>query len=61
LITNQAIRRGSFNSVPDLKRKINAFVEQYNQHARPFRWTATDDSIFEKLERLCKVINGTAH
>jgi transposase len=61
LITNQAIRRGSFDSVPDLKRKINAFVEQYNQHPRPFRWTATADSIFEKLERLCKVINGTPH
>ena len=61
LITNQAIRRGSFDSVPDLKRKINAFVEHYNQHPRPFRWTATADSIFEKLERLCKNINGTAH
>lgn len=61
LITNQAIRRGSFESVTDLKRKINEFVEHYNQHPVPFVWTATADSILAKLERLCKVISGTAH
>ena len=61
LITNQAIRRGSFDSVTDLKRKINEFVEHYNQHPRPFKWTATADSLLAKIERLCKVINGTSH
>lgn len=61
LITNQAIRRGSFDSVTDLKRKINEFVEHYNQHPRPFMWTATAESILAKLERLCKVFNGTSH
>ena len=61
LITNQAIRRGSFDSVADLKRKIDTFVKHYNQHPTPFRWTATAESILGKLERLCKVINGTQH
>jgi putative transposase len=61
LITNQAIRRGSFDSVTDLKRKISEFVEHYNQHPRPFMWNATAESILAKLERLCKVINGTSH
>lgn len=61
LITNQAIRRGSFDSVTDLKRKIVEFVDHYNQHPRPFMWTATAESILAKLERLCKVINGTSH
>jgi transposase len=61
LITQQAIRRASFDSVGDLKRKIKEFVDHYNQHPRPFQWTATADSILEKLERLCKVINGTSH
>lgn len=61
LITHQAIRRGSFDSVADLKRKIAEFVAQYNQHSRPFMWTATAESILAKLERLCKVINGTQH
>ena len=61
LITQQAIRRGSFDSVTDLKRKIEAFVKQYNKHPRPFAWTATAESILGKIERLCKVINGTPH
>lgn len=61
LITQQAIRRGSFRSVADLKRQIEAFVEHYNQHPTPFMWTATADSILAKLERLSKVICETAH
>jgi len=61
LITNQSIRRGSLQSVSDLKRQINAFVDNYNQHPKPFKWTATADSILAKLERICKVINGTRH
>ena len=58
-ITNQASRRASFDSVTDLKPKISDFVEPYNQNARLFMWTATAESILAKLERLCKVINGT--
>jgi transposase len=61
LITQQAIRRGSFRSVRDLVRAIDDFVTHYNASSRPFIWTATADSILNKLERLCKVINGTAH
>src|ERR1700675_848496 len=61
LITQQAIRRGSFRSVGELVQKIDAYVASYNLHHRPFAWTATADSIFAKLQRLCKVINGTSH
>ena len=61
LITQRAIRRGSFRSVIDLKRKIIEFVSNYNQHPAPFRWTATADSILEKLARISKVISGTQH
>jgi transposase/AraC-like DNA-binding protein len=61
LITHRAIRRGSFRSVRDLVQKIDGFVAHYNTHKRPFAWTASADSIFAKLQRLCKVINGTQH
>jgi putative transposase len=61
LITQRAIRRGSFDSVPDRKRKINEFVGHYNRHPKPFMWTATAESILAKLERLGKVICGTQH
>jgi putative transposase len=52
IITQRAIRRGTFRSVRDLTQKIEAFVKHYNRKCLPFVWTATSDSIFEKLERL---------
>jgi len=61
LITQQAIRRGSFKSVKDLIAKIHRFTHNYNQHCRPFAWTATADSIFQKLDKLCSRISGTPH
>ena len=61
LITQQAIRRGSFRSVKELIRNIQKFVDHYNKKATPFMWTATADSIFAKLKRLMLVINGTGH
>lgn len=61
LITDKAIRRGSFQSVTQLVQKIDHFVASYNQNCKPFQWTATADSILEKLQRLCSRINGTGH
>lgn len=61
LITQRAIRRGSFRSVRQLVETIDEFVAHYNTHNRPFIWTATANSILEKLGRLCKAINGTVH
>jgi transposase len=61
IITQRAIRRGTFKSVKELVSKINHFVEQYNATTRPFVWTATADSILEKIKRLCQYISGTQH
>jgi len=61
LITDKAIRRGSFTSVKQLVQRIDHFVASHNQNAQPFRWTATADSILEKLHRLCSRITGTSH
>jgi len=61
LITDKAIRRGSFTSVKDLTDKINAYVQAYNKTAVPFRWTATTESILAKVHRLCERIYGTGH
>ena len=61
LITQRAIRRGSFRSVKELVAKIDAFVQHYNRSSRPFVWTATADSILQKIARLCSHISGTAH
>ena len=61
IITQRAIRRGTFRSVPDLIAKIDSFVDHYNRNCRPFVWTATSDSILTKIQRLCKAIAGTGH
>lgn len=61
IITRKTIRRGSFRSTKQLAEKIDQFVKTYNRDSKPFTWTATAESIFEKLERLCKTISVTEH
>src|SRR5215472_2386875 len=47
IITQQAIRRGTFRSVGDLVARIDDYVHRYNRHCQPFVWTATADSILD--------------
>ncbi|CAM3628312.1 IS630 family transposase [Halomonas lysinitropha] len=61
IITQKAIRRGSFSSVKDLVNKIDHFVDHYNENAAPFIWTATAESILAKVKRICLLISGTEH
>jgi DDE superfamily endonuclease len=39
LITSQAIRRGSFDSVKSLEKAIARYLADWNEKPRPFRWT----------------------
>lgn len=50
-LDNKAIRRGVFQSVQDLKTAIDAFLRAWNKNPKPFVWTATVESITEKLSR----------
>lgn len=59
-ITRKRIRRGTFRSVPDLIRAIEAYVAHHNRHAQPFIWTATAATILHKV-RHCKEALETAH
>jgi putative transposase len=61
IITQQAIRRGTFRSVKELVAMIEQYVQRYNKHPQPFIWTATADSILAKIERLCQRISDTRH
>jgi len=61
IITQRAIRRGTFRSVKALIAKIEQFVSQYNRVSHPFVWTANADSILEKVRRLCQRISETGH
>jgi transposase len=50
-LTDKAIRRGSFVSVPDLKRAIAEFLSAWNEDPKPFIWTATVEDIVQKIDR----------
>ncbi len=61
IIADKAIRRGSFKSVKEMTTKIDTFINLYNQTCNPFIWTATADSIPQKLARLCGRLCGMGH
>ncbi len=50
-LTGKRLRRGVFVSVSDLKGAIDEFLKAWNTEPKPFVWTATVDSIVEKLSR----------
>jgi transposase len=50
-LTTKRVRRGSFYSVKDLEKAIAEFLAVWNEHPKPFVWTATVASIKEKLSR----------
>lgn len=52
VITGQAIRRGSFDSVRALERAINRFLAHWNSDAKPFRWTKSARQINKQIARV---------
>jgi len=50
-LTEKAVRRGAFFSVPDLVRAIEEFLAAWNENPRPFVWTAKLEDILKKIER----------
>lgn len=49
LLTDEALRRGSHTSVPQLRAAIHKYVEVHNEEAAPFVWTKTADEILDKV------------
>jgi transposase len=51
-LTDKAIRRRIFHSVPDLIDTIDTiatYLAAHNENPKPFQWTATSDQILEKV------------
>jgi transposase len=57
-LTEKALRRGIFHSVPDLVAAIEQYLGAHNSDPRPFVWTASADAILEKVGR-CKAVLET--
>jgi transposase len=50
-LTEKAIRRGSFISVPDLQVAIDKFLAAWNEKPKPYVWTAKVEDIMQKIAR----------
>jgi len=50
IITRQSIRRGTFTSVTVLIKQIRDYIDHWNNHPKPFTWTATADEILAKVQ-----------
>ncbi len=59
-ITDKAIRRGVFHSVPDLIAAIEAYLQAHNEDPKPFVWTATAEDILAKVRRGRVALTKTA-
>jgi transposase len=54
LITQKRIRRGTFDSVTELKTAIKEFIKVHNRDGKPFKWTKSAEAILEKVNRCRK-------
>jgi transposase len=61
VLTRQAIRRGSFNSVKELITMIDTFTTSWNDGGTPFTWVRTADEILAKAVRKDRAISESRH
>jgi transposase len=59
-ITDKRIRRGVFRSVPELIAAIEEYMNNHNQNPRVFVWTASVESIMDKIAK-CKEALDALH
>ncbi len=59
-LTRKRIRRGTFRSVRELERAIQAYIRENNTKPKPFTWTASPSLILRKV-RHCKATSETGH
>jgi transposase len=60
-LTGKMIRRGVFHSVGDLVEAIEEYLRVHNDDPKPFMWTATAESILEKVRRGRVTLQQTAN
>lgn len=49
LLTEEALKRGSHTSIPQLRAAIHNYVDAHNGQRKPFVWTKTADEILDKV------------
>jgi hypothetical protein len=61
ILTRQAIRRGSFESIRALSAAIERFTREWNAGKTPFTWVKTADEILAKAVRKTQADSGARH
>jgi transposase len=56
-LTDKALRRGAFGSVPELIAAIQQYIDAHNKNPKPYVWTATAESILAKVSRARATLN----
>jgi transposase len=60
-LTDQLLRRGVHKSVQALETDVRAWINDWNQHPKPFVWTKTAEEILDSLARYISRISGAGH
>ena len=53
-ITQRRIRRGTFTHVRELEQAIHHYLQHHNRAPKPFVWSATANTILNKIQRFCE-------
>jgi len=61
ILSRQAIRRGSFESVRAVSAVIERFTREWNEGATPFKWVKSADEILAKAVRKTQADSGARH
>ncbi len=57
-LTKRRLKRGVFRSIVDLQAAINRFIEENNETAKPFVWTADPNKIISAVRRGHQVLDS---
>ncbi len=60
-LTRRLLQRGVHRSVAQLTADIEAWLDNWNDHPRPFAWTKSADQIFETIAAYLQRINDSGH
>jgi transposase len=61
VLTEKQIRRGVHRSTRELENAIHNYIDQHNDHPKPFVWHKTADQILASVARFCTRTLETGH
>jgi transposase len=60
-LQRRCLERGVFCSLDELTTALEDWINLWNEHAQPFKWTKTADQIIDRICRYCSRISGPGH